>query len=110
MTSLAATKLAVIAVDGSGTPRLIDVDPRIGSVAFLAVQPLPGSNALACPITQDGISNLWVQPLDGSPGHQLTHFPSESITDFRWSPNGKTLAVIREHNISDVVMLKDSGK
>jgi eukaryotic-like serine/threonine-protein kinase len=110
VTSLAATKLAVIAVDGSGTPRMIDVDPRIGSVGFLEVQLLPGGTALVYPITQEGISNLWVQPLDGSSGHQLTHFPSESITDFRWSPNGKTLAVIREHNISDVVMLKDSGK
>jgi eukaryotic-like serine/threonine-protein kinase len=112
VTSLAQTKLAVLALDGSAGPRLLELDPRIGSARNLSpvVQPLPGSNAVVYPITQDGVSNLWVQPLDGTPGHQFTHFPSEVITDFHWSPDGKTLAVIREHDVADVVMLREQNQ
>jgi len=112
VTSLAQTKLAVLALDGSSSPRLLELDPRIGSARNLSpvVQPLQRSNAVVYPITQDGVSNLWVQPLDGSPGHQFTHFPSEVITDFHWSPDGNTLAVIREHDVADVVMLRDGNQ
>lgn len=60
-------------------------------------------------ITENGIDNLWAQPLDGSPGHQLTHFTSELISDFHWSPDGKTLAVVREHDVSDVVLLREGN-
>jgi serine/threonine protein kinase len=113
VTSLAHTKLAVLPVDGSSpaTPRLLELDPRIGSARNISsiVQPVPGTSAVAFPITQDGVSNLWMQPLDGTPGHQVTHFPSEVIADFHWSPDGKTLAVIREHDVADVVLLKDSN-
>jgi len=112
VTSLAQTKLAVLALDGSSSPRLLELDPRIGSARNLSpvVQSLQRSNAVVYPITQDGVSNLWVQPLDGSPGHQFTHFPSEVITDFHWSPDGNTLAVIREHDVADVVMLRDGNQ
>jgi eukaryotic-like serine/threonine-protein kinase len=111
VTSLAQTKLAVLTLDGSASPRMLDVDPRIGGARNLSpvVQPLPGSNAVVYPITQDGVSNLWVQPLDGTPGHQFTHFPSEVITDFHWSPDGNALAVIREHDVADVVMLREQN-
>jgi eukaryotic-like serine/threonine-protein kinase len=53
------------------------------------------------------VDNVWVQPLDGSPGHQITNFTSENIAEFGWSPDGKTLAVARNHKISDVVLLQE---
>lgn len=38
--------------------------------------------------------NLWVQPLDGSAPHQLTHFTDNRfIMDFAWSRDGKRLAI-----------------
>ncbi len=53
--------------------------------------------------------NLWLQPLDGSPGHQITDFKSEHIGDgFAFSPDGKRLGVIRGHVDSDVVLIHDS--
>ena len=37
-------------------------------------------------------SNLWVQPLDGGPPHQLTHFTDgRTIDDFAWSRDGSVL-------------------
>jgi hypothetical protein len=52
-------------------------------------------------IIKDKAANLWMQPLDGSPGHQITNFTADLITGFRWSPDRKTLAVMRTHSTSD---------
>jgi hypothetical protein len=47
--------------------------------------------------------------LDGSAGRQITNFPAELISAYHWSPDGKSIAVIREHTDSDVVFLHDTG-
>ena len=52
-------------------------------------------------------SNLWVQPLDGRAAYQLTHFPDgRTITDFKWSRDGKRLAVAGSATASDIVLFK----
>jgi Tol biopolymer transport system component len=71
---------------------------------------VPNANVLAYKISENGTDNLWLQPLDGSAGRQLTHFTSEKITDFHWSPDGKTLAVVREHDVADVVLLREGNQ
>jgi Tol biopolymer transport system component len=53
------------------------------------------------------VENILLQPLDGSPGHQVTDFSSENISQFQWPPDGKTLTVARVHDTSDVVMLSE---
>ena len=90
---------------GSPTPRLLDADPRIarGGVRFT-----PDGKGVAYPIHENGVDNLWIQPLDGSPGHQITNFTSEQITSFHWSPDRKSLGVLRSHSESDVVLLQES--
>ena len=56
------------------------------------------------------MDNIWMQPLDGSKGRKLTNFnDSERIQDFRWSPDGKTLALLRFNSSSDVILLRDTG-
>jgi len=57
---------------------------------------------------ENGISNIWVQPLDGSAAHPITDFKSEQIWSFSLSPDGKSLAVLRGHYDSDVVLLQES--
>jgi Tol biopolymer transport system component len=54
-----------------------------------------------------GISGMVEVPLDGSRGHQITNFTSEHIAEFQWSPDGKTLAVARTEDTSDVVLLRE---
>jgi len=114
-TSTARVDLATLSLDSnSAAPlRVQRMDPRFATSYSLTlnprVQPLPGSNAVVYPITENGVDNLWVQPLDGSPGHQLTHFTSESITDYHFSPDGKTLAVVHEHDTSDLVLLREGN-
>ena len=51
--------------------------------------------------------NLWVQPLDGSPRRQLTHFTDGlTISDFNWTRNGAHLAIVRTLATSDIVLIK----
>ena len=67
----------------------------------------PDGKSVAYIVRDQGVDNIFVQPLDGSPGHQITNFTSEHIAEFQWSPDGKTLAVARAQNTSDVVLLRE---
>jgi hypothetical protein len=46
--------------------------------------------------------------VDGSAGRQVTDFKSEQIWSFDLSPDGKKLAVLRGHFVSDVVLLQET--
>jgi Tol biopolymer transport system component len=69
----------------------------------------PDGRALVYTIRAGGVDNLWLQPLDGSAGRQITNFPSEFVSVMHWSPDGKTLAMLRVHTESDVILLRDSA-
>jgi len=69
---------------------------------------MPEGKALAYAVVENGVGNIWVQPLDGSKGHMSTNFTSDQISAFQFSPDGKTLTVARRHVVSDVVLLHDS--
>src|ERR1035438_9534707 len=70
----------------------------------------PDGKSIAFVIEEAGIDNIWMQPVDGSKGRKLTNFnDSERIQDFRWSPDGKALAMLRFSSVSDVILLRDTG-
>jgi eukaryotic-like serine/threonine-protein kinase len=101
-------KIALLDLAATGTaPRLMDADERIssGDLNFT-----PDSKAVAYPIRESGVDNLWVQPLDGSSGRRVTSFNAEQISTFDWSPDGKTLAILRGHTDSDVVLIRDTSQ
>jgi WD40 repeat protein len=88
-------------------PVVLPADPRITS----GVQFTPDGQAIVYAISgENNVGNLWLQPLDGKPGRQLTNFPAEQIFSFGWSPDGKKLLVGRGHVESDVVLLRDTSK
>jgi eukaryotic-like serine/threonine-protein kinase len=86
--------------------RSLKPDPRVAGVAVFT----PDGKAVAYPILENGASNIWVQPLDGSPGRQITNFKSGTFRDFSWSPDGKLLVLIRDESQSDVVLLNEGGQ
>jgi len=67
----------------------------------------PDGKSIVYPVREDGVDNLWQQPLEGSPGKFLTVFKAEQIWDYHWSPDGSKLAMVRGHNDSDVVLMRD---
>ena len=67
----------------------------------------PDGKNVAYRVIDKGTDNIWIQPVDGSKGHPVTEFATDHIRYFSWSPDGKTLAVVRGHLISDVVLLRE---
>jgi serine/threonine protein kinase len=79
-------------------------DPRaVGEIRYTA-----DGKTIGYPIRENGLYALWVSPVDGSPGHRVTEFETDHILDFHWTPDGKTLGLLRTHNDSDVVLLHQS--
>ena len=70
----------------------------------------PDGKMMVYPIREKGVDNLWEQPVDGGPGHPLTHFTSLKIYDYHWSPDGKTLAMVRGDSPTDLVLIQDARK
>jgi eukaryotic-like serine/threonine-protein kinase len=66
--------------------------------------------AVAYIVKEKGVDNLWLQPLDNSPTRQLTHFTSERLVQFSYSPDGSQLALERGHLETDAVLLRDTSK
>jgi serine/threonine protein kinase/Tol biopolymer transport system component len=97
-------KIALLDVATLSSPRFLEANSRISN----GVQFTPNGKAVAYPIAENGVDNLWIQPLDGSPGRQITHFNSEQILSFHWSPDGRSLGIVRGHTDADVVVLQES--
>jgi eukaryotic-like serine/threonine-protein kinase len=55
-----------------------------------------------------GVSNIWQQPIDGSPPVQVTGFETGRIFNFSYSPDGKQLALSRGTFDRDVVLIENS--
>jgi TolB protein len=56
-------------------------------------------------VTEDGISNIWSQPLDGRPARPITAFEADVITFFDWSRAGDRLAFSRRVRTEDIVLI-----
>jgi len=67
----------------------------------------PDGKGIAYVDENDGVDNVWVQPLDGGKPRQLTHFTADHIGPFVFSPDGKHIALSRGNTTSDVVLLKN---
>jgi serine/threonine protein kinase len=102
--STSMDKIALLDVATLRSPRMLDANPRISK----GVQFTPDGKSVAYPVKENGADNVWVQPIDGTLGHQITHFNSEQILSFHWSPDGKKLGILRGHTDSDVVLLQES--
>jgi Tol biopolymer transport system component len=70
----------------------------------------PDGKSLVYRVREKGIDNLWSQPLDGSMYKQLTHFTTERIVRFAFSPDGSRIGIERGHLESDAVLLRDQPK
>jgi eukaryotic-like serine/threonine-protein kinase len=68
----------------------------------------PDGKAIVYIVREKGVDNLWAQPFDGSATKQLTHFTTDHILRFAYSPDGSQLAIERGERESDVVLLHDS--
>jgi serine/threonine protein kinase/Tol biopolymer transport system component len=85
-----------------------DIDMRASNPISFS----PNDKSIVYTVRENGVDNLWEQPLNGGAAFkQLTHFTSERIARFEFSPDGTQIAIDRAHTESDAVLLRDdSGK
>jgi eukaryotic-like serine/threonine-protein kinase len=97
-------KFAVVSADSGQTVGMIDPDKRFvsGHVRFT-----PDNRSIAYPVHEDRGYAIWQQPLDGSSGKLVTSFQPDYIANFRWSLDGRNLAVASTHAERDVALIRD---
>jgi eukaryotic-like serine/threonine-protein kinase len=83
-----------------------DIDQR----ALEAVTFSPDGKSIVYIVREKGVDNLWLQPLDGSVRKQLTHYATDRIGQFEYSPDGAKLAIERVHTESDAILFRDSAQ
>jgi Tol biopolymer transport system component len=99
-------KVLEVAVDTGQVKREINMQKQhVGRIQYS-----PDGKAIEYVVRENGVDNIWRQPLDGQAGKWETAFKSEHIGRFQWSLDGKRLAIVRGHTDSDVVLLHGQGK
>jgi len=56
----------------------------------------------------DGVSNIWRQPIDGTAPVQVTNFTTGRIFNFAFSPDGSQLVLSRGTINDDVVLIENA--
>lgn len=97
------SKLAILPFDGGEPVKVFDRPPT--TFVGAGIRWTPDGRALSFIDNRDGVSNVWLQPLDGSPPKQLTNFTSETIFRFAWSPDGKMIVAERGIETGDIVLI-----
>jgi len=98
--------ISLISLTSGQITRTFEYDPRHnGNMQFS-----PDGKGIIYPIRDKGVDNLWLRPLDGGAGHQITDYTSLRIYSYQWSPDGKRLALVRGDSPSDLVLIHDVNK
>jgi Tol biopolymer transport system component/serine/threonine protein kinase len=95
-------RIAIISSDGGPPVKTFDI-----SALQSRFQWASDERAILYTATRNGVTNLWSQPVDGSPPKQMTDFKSDQIFRFDWSRDGKQLLFARGTITSDVVLISD---
>ncbi len=93
-------KIAVVPI-GGGQPLILLDAPRNSPLRWA-----PDGNAITYFKTENGVSNVWTQPLDGSAPQQITNFTTEEILFFDWSKDNQ-LVCSRGVTNRNAILLKD---
>jgi eukaryotic-like serine/threonine-protein kinase len=98
--------ISLVSVESGTVLRTLEFDPRhVGLLRFS-----PDGKGVLYPIREKGVDNLWLQPLDGGPGRQITNFSALKIYSYQWSQDGKNIAFVRGESPSDLVLIRDAQK
>jgi len=96
-------RIAVAPLEGGQPLKTFDLPPTYERPLHWT----PDGRAVAYIDTQNGVSNILAQPLDGGKPKQLTDFKVDRIFWFDFSRDGKQLALSRGTQTSDVVLISN---
>jgi Tol biopolymer transport system component/DNA-binding winged helix-turn-helix (wHTH) protein len=108
------TRIACLYSEGPNSPDRISIIPANGGPSIKAFPQPSGltlplrwtadGKAILYGITRRGVTNVWVQPVEGGAPKQLTNFTSDRIHSFEVSRDGRHLVFSRGTRSSDVVL------
>ncbi len=86
-------KIVLLSLEAGPQPprRMLKPNPLISNSPLFS----PDGKTLVYPIRENGVENMWMQPIDGigaGGGHQITNFTTDGFAWYTYSPDGKTLA------------------
>jgi Tol biopolymer transport system component len=103
-----SNRIALVSFDGGEIIKTFAAVPETNPLSNNQnLQWTPDGRAIYYIALNNGVSNIWRQPIDGSPPAQVTQFASGRIFNFAYSPDGQQLALSRGSFDSDVVLIKD---
>jgi len=95
-------KLAIVSIEGGSPLKVFDVQPNLPA----RIRWTPDGRAVTYVALQNGISDIWSQPIDGGAPKKLTDFKSDRIFSFDWSRDNK-LVISHGSATSDVVLIRN---
>ena len=101
----AANKIGVIPFAGGQPFRTFDYSPSASAGPL--IRWTQDGHDLTYVLDNQGVSNIWIQPLDGGRPKQLTDFTVGQIFNFAWSQDGRQIALARGSQTDDVVLIRN---
>ncbi len=99
--------IGIVSTEGGERVQRFDFPP---TVTYRQIRWSPDGQSVAFVNNVGGRSDIWLQPLSGSPPKQLTNFKADQILAFDWSRDGHTVAYVQNVELSDVVLISQSHK
>jgi Tol biopolymer transport system component len=100
--------LAVVSADNGTLEAEPTIPPTLDQTAHTADW-APDNRSMSLSDIRSGTPNIWSLPVLGKgPERQLTHFTSGQIWAFHYTRDGKSVAMARGNNLSDVVLFTSS--
>jgi eukaryotic-like serine/threonine-protein kinase len=96
--------LAIIPFEG-GDPIIKFCDMPLPTYELLRWT--PDGRALTYVVTDAGVSNIWLQPIDGGKPKKITNFKEDQIFRMAWSRDGKNLAFDRGVTVNNIILISE---
>ncbi len=98
-------QVAIIPINGGEPEKMITLPPTAETP--IPVRWMPDGKGISYVDTRNGVSNVWMMPIEGGEPKQISQFTADQIFWFEWSRDGKQLACSRGRVTTDVVLISD---
>jgi TolB protein len=99
------TRLAIVPAEGGPPLKVFDA-PRFVNIGRGPVW-TPDDKGITMVVAPGELQNLWLQPVDGGEGKQMTNFQLPGVARREYSRDGKRIAIVRAEGFGNAIMITD---
>jgi Tol biopolymer transport system component len=100
---LSPRSIAIIPTKGDAPAQMLPIDHSVEYIA--GVRWTADGHSVSYVKTEDGVSNVWIHPINGGAPSRITNLKGDKLTSFDWSADGKRLAFVRVNISRDALLL-----